>query len=236
MPFFQLSTDDLNFPPAHFADSEGLIAVGGDLSPERVLNAYKNGIYFWFGPMDPIKWWSPDPRLILIPGQAILDNVDPETPISILPTTEMTRIIKDLQIQENQGDMAANWLTEEMAVTYLKLIKDGYAKAFDIYSGDRYTGSIIGIHYHTVFFVEYIFIPGKQKDTSAYDLCLFALSEFLNFAGFQLIDIQKETIRISDIGITELSRLEYLDKLRKGGTTSLFFNQWTKPYTVNGKL
>jgi leucyl/phenylalanyl-tRNA--protein transferase len=217
MPFFQLTTDDLSFPPGYFADSEGLIAVGGDLKAPRVIEGYRNGIHFWFGPMDPIKWWSPDPRLVLFPGQVELDPEQiPHEKISVQLGSTFESTLRALQTQENHGEMGPHWVTEEMIQTYIGLNEQGKCVVLEVVKGGNLIGSVLGIVLGGVFFIEHFLNLSQLQIEQSADLSVFGLSEYLDAHDFRLIDIQKETVRISDIGIVEISRLEYLDHLKKG--------------------
>lgn len=218
MPFFQLSNNDLTFPPAYFADTEGLIAVGGDLSPERVLEAYRNGIYFWYGPMDPIKWWSPDPRIILLPGTVVIDNLAPENHV-IKTEVSFDPFIRQLQSQENQGTMAPNWVTEEMANMYRALHHKGVCKIFEVNINGNHLGSIMGLDIGTAFYLEYILSPTHNLNDPNNDVIVYLFSDYIHKEGYHFIDVQKETNRISDIGIVEVSRLEYLQIVKNSMAT-----------------
>ncbi len=213
MPFFQLSETDLGFPPAHFADEQGMIAVGGDLSGERLLTAYRNGIYFWFGPMDFIKWWSPDPRLLLVPEEAEAPEAVSPVPLSGLDVTydqAFEPLLRRIQEAENQPPMAENWVTEEMIKAYLELFERGYAHSLEIRQGEDWIGGIFGISIGKAFFAEYTYSPQEGGAT----LALSLLAERLGKAGYHFIDVQKESIASRDIGFTEQSRMAYLDRVK----------------------
>lgn len=217
MPLFQLSPDDLSFPPAYFADSEGLIAVGGDLKAPRIIEAYRNGIHFWFGPMDPIKWWSPDPRLVLFPGQVSLESERSKNEkLSVKVSNSLENMLRKLQTQENNGEMGPHWVTEEMIQTYTALNEQEKCVALEVSIDGQLFGCVVGIVLGAVFYIEQILNLSQLQMEQSADLCVFGLSEYLSAHKFHIIDIQKETVRISDIGIVEMSRLEYLDQVKRG--------------------
>ena len=215
MPFFQLTEEDISFPPAYFADSEGLIAVGGDMKPERIIKAYQNGIYFWFGPMDPIKWWSPDPRLILDIGSKISNKPACQKTFCIYPLTNIECTLEKLQKQENLGSMSPQWITEELKSVYSNLNSSGHASALELKENNELYSQILGIRIGSVFFAEYVLVNPELDSSECTDQSLRVLSSYLALYDYTLLDIQKESIRISDIGIQEISRLEYLDKLNR---------------------
>jgi len=213
MPFFQLSETDLGFPPAHFADEQGMIAVGGDLSSERLLHAYRNGIYFWFGPMDFIKWWSPDPRLLLLPEEAEQPAAVTPVPLDELTVTydqAFEPLLRKVQEAENQPPMAENWVTEEMINSYLELHERGYAHSLEIKKGGEWVAGIFGILIEKAFFAEYTYSPMEGGAT----LALSLLAQRLKDQGIHFIDVQKESIASRDIGFTEQSRMAYLDRVK----------------------
>jgi tetratricopeptide (TPR) repeat protein len=173
MPFFQLSETDLGFPPAHFADEQGMIAVGGDLSGERLLTAYRNGIYFWFGPMDFIKWWSPDPRLFLLPEEAEEPATVTPIPLEELSITydqAFEPLLRKIQEAENQPPMAENWVTEEMIKTYLELFERGYAHSLEIKKYDT------ALDYYDQALYERQQLAEAPPDSFLPDVCATALN------------------------------------------------------------
>lgn len=212
MPFFQLSEADTGFPPAHFADEQGMIAVGGDLSTGRLLNAYRSGIYFWFGPMDFIKWWSPDPRLILKPA----DAEAPEQLSGYRPDMEVTfnqhfePLLRQIQEAQNTPPMGENWVTEQMAEAYLSLFEQGYAHSLEVRHGATWIGGIFGIAIGKAFFAEYTYSGTEGGGAIALSLLARQLQE----QGYHFVDVQKPTIETPDLGFTEMSRMAYLDLVK----------------------
>jgi leucyl/phenylalanyl-tRNA--protein transferase len=196
--FFQLSETDTGFPPAHFADEQGMIAVGGDLSAERLLNAYQSGIYFWFGPMDFIKWWSPDPRLILMPEEAD----PPEQLPGYRPDLEVTfdqyfePLLRQIQEAQNTPPMGENWVTAQMAAVYQSLFEQGYAHSLEVRQGATWIGGIFGVVIGKAFFAEYTY--SGREGGAALALCL--LAKQLQAQGYHFIDVQKPTIDTPDLG------------------------------------
>lgn len=206
MPFFQLSENDKSFPPAHFADMEGMIAVGGDLSPERVVNAYSNGIFFWFGPMDMIKWWSPDPRVVLFTRDATTEG-DFEFTLD----KDFEKLLQACQKVQNNRSMNEFWITEEMKDTYRALQKDGYVRSLEIWENGELAGGIFGIVIGKLFFAEYLLEINEQADTFA----LNKLGRILLEENFALIDLQKVIESVGAAEISEISRLEFLDIVKR---------------------
>lgn len=213
MPFFQLSENDTSFPPAHFADMDGMIAIGGDLSAERVLNAYGNGIYFWFGPMDPFKWWSPDPRLVFFTSNAENSSAREDSwRFSLDEAFEI--LMRKCQEVQNSKPMNEHWITEEMAVLYLELFKQVKAHSAEVWEGEELIGGVFGISTGHLFFAEYLLTEDQAADTFA----LEQLASWLREYDFPFIDLQKIIEDVGEVEIDEISRLEYLDYISKNNT------------------
>lgn len=220
MPFFQLSENDTSFPPAHFADMEGMIAVGGDLSSERVINAYSSGIYFWFGPMDPLKWWSPDPRLVFFTSEANAEISSDGFRFSMDEAFE--QLVRACQEVQNRQPMNENWITEEMVGLYLDLFYKGKAHSAEIWKGEELAGGVFGISTGRLFFAEYLLAKDRMADT----LAMEKLAGWLGENEFAFIDLQKIIEDLGEIEIAEISRLEYLDYITKNKTKSELPAPW----------
>ncbi len=221
MPFFQLSENDSSFPPAHFADIEGMIAIGGDLSSERVINAYSNGIYFWFGPMDPLKWWSPDPRLVFFTAEAGVETAQNSSwRFSLDEAFEI--LMRKCQEIQNSKPMNEQWITEEMAALYLELFRQGKAHSAEVWEGEELKGGVFGISTGHLFFPEYLLTKNQVADTFA----LEQLALWLKANDFPFIDLQKIIEDVGEIEIDEISRLEYLDYIAKNNSKTDLPSPW----------
>ena len=215
----------MSFPPAHFADSEGMIAVGGDLSSERVLNAYSSGIYFWFGPMDPLKWWSPDPRLVFFTAE-VNSDLPLEGGQRFTTDEAFEQLVRACQEIQNQQPMNEQWITEEMVGLYLDLFQQGKAHSAEIWQGEELIGGVFGISIGRLFFAEYLLSKNQEADTKAVEKLAFWLGK----NDFAFIDLQKIIEDLGEIEIAEISRLEFLDYIGKNKTKSELPAPWvTKP-------
>lgn len=207
MPYFELSKDDLRFPPAYFADNEGLVAVGGDISVERLLEAFKSGVYFWNHPLKHIKWWSPDPRIVIDLSSFSPFSKDPSGFRSSF-NKSFESVLDGCKKQYNQKDQMDNrWVTERMHRKYLELRELGFAHSFELWKDNDLVSGIIGIALGKIFFVEYIFYYTKDTENPLVDL----LATQLISKNFNLIDMQKGSLFIEDFPFDEISRLAYLD-------------------------
>lgn len=210
MPYFELSKDDFSFPPAYFAANDGLVAVGGDMDFRRLLEAYSNGIYYWHYPLKHIKWWSPDPRtVILLETFKVSEDrfTMQENKFSSKITTDFENVLRLCQRVYNIKDhMTETWFSERAFRTFLELYQKGYAKAIEVKKDNQLVGGVFGISIGKLFFAEYLF--GIEK--FAAELALLRLIKELKEKGYQLIDMQKPTAFLEGIEYDELSRIEYV--------------------------
>ena len=207
MPVYRLS-DDLVFPHPSLADPSGLLAVGGDLSPERLLLAYANGIFPWYSDPDPILWWSPDPRLVLFPG---------ELKISHSLRRTLKKQVFEVTLNGAFGEVIRacgrtrdeTWITREMIEAYEALHELGFAHSVETFCEGRLVGGLYGIALGRAFFGESMF--SVMSDASK--VALVCLVEHLSERGFQFIDCQTSTEHLKSLGAREISRKEFLGLL-----------------------
>ena len=215
MPYFELSKADFSFPPAYFAANDGLVAVGGDMDIRRLLVAYNNGIYYWHYPLKHIKWWSPDPRtVILLDAFKVSEDrlTRLENQFTCHITTDFEKVLRLCQRVYNIKDrMSETWFSERAFRTFLELHQKGYAQAVEVWKDTELVGGIFGVGIGKIFFAEYLF--GKEK--FADELALLCLIKELKEKGYQLIDMQKPTAFFEGIEYDELSRIEYVSICKK---------------------
>ncbi len=210
MPYFELSKDEITFPPAYFGDLDGLVAVGGDMSIERLLLAYNSGIYYWHYPLKHIKWWSPDPRIVLMIdsfelSENRLDKLQDELTVSINNNFEkVLRLCQ--QVYNIQDSMSNEWLSERAVRSFLELHKKGFAHSVEIWKEDQLVGGLFGVAIGKLFFGEYLVSSVENAD----ELALLYLVGKLKEKEFELLDMQKETVFFEGVAFDELSRIEYV--------------------------
>ncbi len=213
MPVFWLD-ERLMFPPPERADQSGILAVGGDLSPARVLLAYRQGIFPWFGPDDPILWWSPDPRFVLFPEELrIARSMRPyfNSPrFSLSVDTDFEKVIRACAAQYRPGQ-GGTWITEEMIEAYCTLHRMGYAHSVEVWRESELVGGLYGIALGTVFFGESMFATASNASKFGF----IALVRRLDQLGFRLIDCQQETYHLSSFGARSIPRRDFLDSLHR---------------------
>ena len=211
MPIFLL-TDDLVFPPVHLANAEGLLAVGGDLSPERLLLSYQSGIFPWYSDGDPILWWAPDPRLILKPDEIILSRTLRKTirkeRYTVTRDTHFRHIINACAQTRRKGG-PGTWITPEMASAYTRLHQMGHAHSFETWCDGQIVGGLYGVSLGRCFFGESMY--AALADASK--VALAALAEFAQDNKFEFIDCQLPTDHLKSMGAREIPREDFMIRL-----------------------
>ena len=225
MPVFQLS-DSLLFPPPALAREDGLLAVGGDLSVERLLLAYQQGIFPWYSPGDPILWWSPNPRLILIPEEfhlaKRLRRTIRQQVFSTTFDTDFSGVIRQCaQIRLDTGE--GTWLSEEMIEAYQRLHDLGYAHSVECWQGGKLVGGLYGVSLGAVFFGESMFslAPDSSK------VALAGLVDRLKGWAFELIDCQVGTGHLQRLGAREISGEEFSHRLAQAVARPSRLGSWS---------
>ncbi|MFZ2196947.1 MAG: leucyl/phenylalanyl-tRNA--protein transferase [Thermodesulfovibrionales bacterium] len=213
MPVYRL-TKDLLFPPPAFADEDGLLALGGDLSRDRILLAYSMGIFPWYSDGSPILWWSPDPRLVLIPeelkvsrslGQVIKKGI-----FSVTMDAAFDRVIRNCS-EINRKGQHGTWITEEMISAYIDLHCAGYAHSIESWDCGELVGGLYGIALDKAFFGESMF----SIKSNASKVAFVTLVEKLKKMNFSFIDCQVATEHLKSLGAREISRKKFLQMLKK---------------------
>lgn len=203
------------FPPVDTAWEEpnGLLAVGGDLSVSRLMNAYRSGIFPWFGPQEPIYWWSPDPRAVLFPGRIRLTRSLRKSirnkGYNIAFDRNFSGVVRACAAPRNYT--SGTWITEDMFRAYCRLHEAGHAHSVEIYNSDnKLVGGLYGVAAGGVFCGESMF--SSEPDTSK--IAFVALAWHLMKWEFALIDCQIANPHLSSLGAEEISRPQFLAALR----------------------
>jgi len=214
MPLFRLS-EKIEFPPAWLARSDGLLCIGGDLCPKRLVLAYRNGIFPWFSHSEPILWWSPDPRLVLFPSEVRVSKSLKKTIrkayFSIRIDTAFEQTIVACS-QPRPDKPQGTWLVDEMIDAYIALHKMGIAHSVEAWQGDRLAGGLYGVSLGKIFFGESMF----SLAANASKVALVALARELDSQGFQMIDCQVTSDHLLRMGAREITRDLFLDILDRG--------------------
>lgn len=206
-------TEELIFPPVTEATPEGFLAFGGDLSPERLLLAYKSGIFPWFSEDEPIIWWSPDPRMVLFPDDLkvskSMKQVLRKNTFKVTYNQAFSEVI-DACAKIYRPGQEDTWITEDMKEAYIKLHELGYAISVEVWQNEQLVGGVYGIDLGHIFCGESMF--AKVSNASKYGF--IHLVERLKNNNCQLIDCQMYTDHLASLGAYEIPRevfLSYLD-------------------------
>jgi leucyl/phenylalanyl-tRNA--protein transferase len=223
MPYFELSKGVSNFPPAHFADLDGLLAVGGEMSEDLLLAAYKNGIYYWHHPMKHIRWWSPDPRIVLYPKQLDPPESIRESGFTTTVNTDFEGLLRCCQKQYNKTEaMTPSWLSERMFRIFTGLFGKGFIHAQEVWKEDILVGGLFGVRLGNLFFGEY----AVEKMPGAATYAILKAGGALDNEGVCLMDMQKETSRSEALEYDTLSRVAFVDLCKEATAPR---NSKTKP-------
>jgi leucyl/phenylalanyl-tRNA--protein transferase len=211
LPVFRLTREPI-FPDPSLAEEDGILAVGGDLSPERLLRAYAEGIFPWFNEGSPILWWSPDPRLVLLPGElhvsASLARTLRRGRFRVTADQAFGAVIRGCSRTARPGQ-DGTWITDEMIAAYEELHRRGYAHSFEAWSGDALVGGLYGVSLGGAFFGESMF--SERPDASK--VAFVRSVEFLARSGVELVDCQVRTEHLVRLGAREIPRVEFLERL-----------------------
>jgi len=213
MPVFQLS-DSIFFPPPELAREDGLLAVGGDLSTERLLMAYQMGIFPWYSQGDPILWWAPTPRLILRPGKFHLARRlarDLKKGVfSFSADQKFSEVVYNCA-KPRKDQNTSTWITEEMAEAYCRLHELGFAHSIETWHDGELAGGLYGVSLGGVFFGESMF----THHTNASKAALYVLSIKLQKWRFDFIDCQMHTNHLASLGAELISGPNFFSTLQK---------------------
>ena len=213
MPIYRL-TDEIIFPPPEYAEENGLLAVGGDLSEERLLLAYAMGIFPWYSEDSPILWWSPDPRLILIPGELKISRSLKQTIKKGIYEVTMDKAFAQVVIncaevhRKKDGD---TWITQDMLDAYRRLHDSGVAHSVESWYRGELSGGLYGVALGGAFFGESMF----TRRTDASKVAFVNLVQYLVQRDFELIDCQVTTEHLMSFGAKRVPRSKFLEILRR---------------------
>lgn len=201
------------FPSINHATEEGIVAVGGNLSPGMLLSAYRQGIFPWYSKGEPILWWSPDPRFLLFPDEIHVSSSLKKTlkkPIfTFTLDTEFERVITECSTKPRPGQ-DGTWITDEMITGYVELHRLGFAHSLEIWRDTRLAGGLYGVSIGPFFFGESMF----SHESNASKAGLAKLALFAQSRGFLCIDCQIYTEHLASMGAREVARSTFLSMLK----------------------
>lgn len=222
--------DDPNtaFPPLElaFTEPDGLLAAGGDLSPTRLLNAYRHGIFPWYSEGQPILWWSPDPRCILFPEKLKISRSLRKTlkkqAFDIRMDTAFAEVMS--ACAQSRPGQPGTWITDDMLNAYQHMHELGYAHSIECWQNNRLVGGLYGIAIGQVFFGESMF----SRVSDASKAALVYLCEYLIAHDFKLIDSQVHSAHLESLGAEMITRQEFVTLLHRYTATGQSPGKWMK--------
>lgn len=202
--------ENIEFPHISEASRDGLLAIGGDLSPERLIYAYKNGIFPWFEEDQPILWWSPDPRFVLFPKDLkiskSMNQVLRKNDFVVTVNKDFSQVIHHCAAQKRNGQQGT-WITQGMITAYQKLHELGYAKSVEVWQDSKLIAGLYGIDLGNNVFC------GESMFTKVSNASKVGFITFVQHSNYKLIDCQVYTNHLESLGAKDIPRLEFLSYL-----------------------
>ena len=226
MPVYQLPEEHL-FPKVELAEADGLLAVGGDLSPQRLLMAYQLGIFPWYSEESPILWWSPDPRLVLYPADLrISRSMRPVLRKHFFQITYDRAFSDVIAACEDipRADQDGTWLNREMAEAYIALHVAGFAHSVEVWKDGELVGGLYGIALGRTFFGESMF----SKVSNASKAGFIHLVKRLEMLHFAIVDCQVHTPHLESLGASEIPRKDFISTMQAGLTSPTLRGNWSE--------
>lgn len=203
-------TDKIEFPDVSLASFEGLLAIGGDLSSERLIHAYSKGIFPWFEDEEPLLWWSPDPRFVLFPDNLkvskSMKQILKKNIFDVTVNKDFKSVIKECALAKREGQ-EGTWITEQMIEAYTKLHNLGYAKSVEVWQNNTLVGGLYGVDLgNKVFCGESMFAKVSNASKAGF-------ITFVQNSNYSLIDCQIHTKHLESLGAKHIPRAEFLKYL-----------------------
>jgi leucyl/phenylalanyl-tRNA--protein transferase len=217
------------FPPVDHAEPDGLIAIGGDFSADRLLKAYTSGIFPWFNEQEDIYWYSPDPRMVMFPGEfkptQSLQRLIKSRRFTVRFDTAFGEVIRGCAEAQRAGQ-DGTWISRDFIEAYTALYNLGYAHSVEVYDEDQLAGGLYGISLGAAFFGESMF----YRKSNASKIAFHALVDHCLKHKFHFIDCQTETSHLLKLGATPLGRKQYMMLLKKALKRKTIPGKWGWPF------
>ena len=200
----------IEFPPLSEANSDGLLAIGGNLSSKRVLYAYKSGIFPWYEADQPLMWWSPDPRFVLYPSKLKISKSSKQLLKSKKFEVSVNRNFKEVILacaKINRQYQSGTWITDQMIEVYCELHNMGIAKSIEVWLDNRLVGGLYGIQFNDVVFC------GESMFSSVSNASKIGFISFIQMSKFKLIDCQVYSSHLESLGAEFISRSDFIQYL-----------------------
>lgn len=210
-------SEALYFPAVDTASTEGIVAFGGDLSTERLLLAYRSGIFPWYADDEPILWWSPDPRMVLFPNEFVasksMQNIINRNQFKVTFNQSFAEVIANCQKIKRDGQ-SGTWITDDMIAAYVRLHEHGFAKSVEVWHNEELVGGLYGIDLGHVFCGESMF----STVSNASKVAFISLVDQMKAANYQLLDCQIYNEHLESLGCVEIDRASFINILKRDTT------------------
>lgn len=218
--------EELVFPHPKYANDDGILAVGGDLSPQRLVLAYENGIFPWFNEGDPILWWAPNPRFVLFPQDLkISKSMRPyfnQQKFDISMDQRFKEVMIACQQSKRGGKNSGTWITDDMLEAYEVLHQLGLAHSVEVWQEGELVGGLYGVALGKIFFGESMFT--RVSNASKYGF-IFIVKKLIE-KGFVLIDCQQTTKHLASLGAKEISRTQFMEYIEANKQEQIIQQNW----------
>ncbi|MBK9013392.1 MAG: leucyl/phenylalanyl-tRNA--protein transferase [Saprospiraceae bacterium] len=225
MPVFWLSNKNNHFPSPTLATKEGILAVGGDLSPERLLAAYRMGIFPWFNEGEPIAWWSPNPRMVLFPSELkVSKSMRPyfnQQKFRVTFDQAFESVVQHCQAPRNR-QWGGTWITNDMLEAYCTLHELGFAHSVEVWQDKELVGGLYGVSLGKCFYGESMFALVSNASKFGFISLVKKLESF----GFWLVDCQQQTHHLGSLGARAIERSSFLEILKKNEAEETMRGHW----------
>ncbi len=236
MSIYWLDQEKIAFPHHQHANEYGILAAGGDLSMERIIFAYQNGIFPWYNEGEPILWWSPDPRFVLFPEDLkiakSMRSYFNQGKFAFSFDTAFSKVIGQCKVTDREGQGGQSWITPEMQAAYIQLHELGYAHSVEVWQNGQLVGGLYGIAMGKVFFGESMF----TEVSNASKFGFINLVKHLIPQGFELIDCQQETKHLASLGAEAIPRPDFLKLLTNLIKSPQPSGRWEYPKDQVGEI
>ncbi|MDQ3141521.1 MAG: leucyl/phenylalanyl-tRNA--protein transferase [Bacteroidota bacterium] len=225
MPVFHIPEETISFPHPSYANPEGLLGIGGDLRPDRLIEAYQNGIFPWYSSDERIMWWCLTPRLVLFPDKIKISksmrsylNLERFRISFDQCFEEVVRSCKDVQRSKQQG----SWIHDEIMEAYGVLFDKGVAHSVEVWQDEHLVGGLYGVAVGKMFCGESMFT--KVSNASKYGF--IKLAQFLKAKDFLLIDCQQETMHLKSLGAELMTDQNFFNFLEANKSNPIRYERW----------
>lgn len=226
MAHFLLQDSNYVFPHPYLADKDGFLAMGGDLSPERILSAYQFGIFPWYNDNTPILWFSTHPRLILYPEKLkvskSMNQLLKKDAFRITIDTVFEKVITACALKK-RNDQDGTWITDSLKDSFIKLHELGYAHSVEVWDNNELVGGLYGLAMGKIFYGESMF--ANRSNASKYGF--IKLIKLLKEKSFTLIDCQQDTPHLRSFGAELIKKESFFNALKANSFEEVNYKKWT---------